>query len=143
MRKITSGKKSKGQATLEMLLVLIVLVPLFFGGIELARAVSIRHSLDSGVFVATRAISLNPTDTAYAHTLVQDALTNNIFSGGAIANINYGTITWDAASCAGGKVLGCRFDITASADYTPWIPVVGGQKITITIRHHGIVEKLY
>ena len=80
MRKITSGKKSKGQATLEMLLVLIVLVPLFFGGIELARAVSIRHSLDSGVFVATRAISLNPTDTAYAQTLVQDALTNNIFS---------------------------------------------------------------
>jgi Flp pilus assembly protein TadG len=143
MRKITSGNKSKGQATLEMLLVLMVLLPLFFGGIELARAVSLRSALDGGVFVATRAISLNPTDTAYAQSLVQDAVNNNVFRGGTTANLNLGTITWDAVTCATGKTLGCRFDYTATIDYTPWLPLIGGQKITINIRHHGIVEKLY
>jgi Flp pilus assembly protein TadG len=128
----------KGQATLELLLVLFIIIPLLFGGFELVRAISIRHSLDSGAFLAARAISLNPNDIAYAQSVVSSTVSKNILSGGATENFVPGYVTWGA--CPNGHVLGCRFVYTASLDYTPWIPLVGGQKVTIEIQHHGIVE---
>ncbi len=138
MRRLKLKNAHHAQATLEMLVVLIVLVPLLFGGIELARAISLRHSLDSGAFTAARVISLTPDDLTTARSIVQDSVTQNVFAGGNIANANYGTVTWD--TCPNGHVLGCRFIYTATIDYTPWIPIIGGQPIVITIRHHGIVD---
>lgn len=143
MTKKRTGCRSseRGQATLEMLLVLMVLVPLFFGAIELVRAISLRHSLDAGAFLAARAVSLNPDDLTYPQTVVTNTVNQNVFGGGAISDFNPGTISWDV--CPAGRVLGCRFSYTSSLKYTPWLPLIGGQQITITIRHHGIVEKLY
>lgn len=136
-----SDRTQRGQATLEMVLVLMVLIPLLFGSIELVRAISIRHALDAGAFTAARAVSLNPDDLTYPYSVVTDAVNQNVFGGGSIADFNPGTISW--GTCPEGHVLGCRFTYTASLKYSPWIPLVGGQQITITVRHHGIVEKLY
>ena len=58
--RLSDYKTQKAQASIELLLILLILVPLLLGGIELARGVGIRQALDSGTGVATRALSLDP-----------------------------------------------------------------------------------
>ena len=136
---------SKGQAVLEFLLVLMILVPLLFGGIELARGVGLRHALDSGAGVATRALSLDPTQWTWANSVINQAVSGNPLGGGSVSAV---TVT---VYNAGGSVInssalaslpfGAAFRLAASVTYTPEITLVGGQTITIRVSHWGIVER--
>jgi Flp pilus assembly protein TadG len=63
-------KLQQGQSILELMLVLLILVPLLFGGIELARGVSLQHSLSSGVLVAVRSLSQEPTNWSWSNAVI-------------------------------------------------------------------------
>ena len=135
----------RGQAVLEFLLVLMILVPLLFGGIELARGVGIRHALDSGVGVATRALSLDPAQWNWSVSVINQAVSGNPL-GGSSASIpvvkvyNAGGAEISAATLAS-LPFGAAFRLAASVTYTPVIPLVGGQTVTIRVSHWGIVER--
>ncbi|MBU4353053.1 MAG: pilus assembly protein, partial [Nanoarchaeota archaeon] len=77
----------RGQAVLEFLLVLMILVPLLFGGIELARGVGIRHALDSGVGVATRALSLDPAQWNWSVSVINQTVSGNPLGGGSVSAV--------------------------------------------------------
>ena len=135
----------KGQAALEFLLVLLILVPLLFGGIELARGVGIRHALDSGVGVAARALSLDPTQWSWAVSTIQQAVSNNPLGGGAVSAAtvkvyNAGGIAIGSSGLAA-LPFGAAFRLEASCTYTPEIILVGGQMVSIRVSHWGIVER--
>jgi Flp pilus assembly protein TadG len=138
-------RREKGQSTLELLLVLLILVPLLFGGIELARGVSLRHSLSSGVLVAVRSLSLEPTSWSWSNTVIHQSVSENVLGGG-----NASTPTIQAFSSNGtaispttlaGLPFGTPFRLEASLNYTPDIPLLGGIPITIRVSHWGIVER--
>ena len=140
-----SGHRQKGQASVELLLVLLILVPLLLGGIELARGVGIRHSIDSGVSVATRALSLDPTQWAWATNTINQTIQENILGGGAVS-----AVTIHAYNVSGTQItsatlatlpFGVAFRLEASCTYTPKIALVGGQAVTIRVSHWGIVER--
>jgi len=130
-----------------MLLVLLILVPLLFGGIELARGVGIRHSLDSGVGVATRAISLDPSQWSWAVQIIEDSVTNNVLGSGMAATptvqVFNGAGTQLNSSQLATLGFGETFRLQAETTYTPWLPLItgGGHEITIRVSHWGIVEK--
>ena len=137
--------KQKGQASVELLLVLLILVPLLLGGIELARGVGIRSSLDSGVGVATRALSLDPSQWAWSTSVINQAANDNILGGGSVS-----AITVRIYNASGTQInpnafaslpFGTSFRLEASCAYTPDIPLVGGQTVTIRVSHWGIVER--
>ena len=136
-----------GQAALEMLLVLLILVPLLFGGIELARGVGIRHSLDSGVGVAARAISLDPSQWDWAVQIIEDSVTNNVLGGGTATAPSVQVFNNAGTALTSGQLaalgFGETFRLQAATTYTPWLPLVsgGGQEITIRVSHWGIVER--
>ncbi len=135
----------RGQAVLEFLLVLMILVPLLFGGIELARGVGIRHALDSGVGVARRALSLDPAQWDGSVSVINQAVSGNPLGGGSVSAVQV------TAYNAGGSVInssalaslpfGAAFRLAASVTYTPVIPLVGGQAVTIRVSHWGIIER--
>ena len=140
-----SDHNQKGQASIEMLLVLLILVPLLLGGIELARGVSIRHSLDSGTAVAIRALSLDPSQWAWSTSVINQAVTGNILGGGSVSAVtmriyNAGG-TQISASDLAALTFGASFRLEASCTYTPWLPLVGGQAVTIRVSYWGIVER--
>ncbi len=137
--------RQKGQASLELLLVLLSLLPLFLGGIELARGVSARHAINSGVGAATRALSLDPSQWTWANTVVQGAVSDNVMGGGNVSapvlrayDSNGSPLS---AAALDNLSFGSVFQIEATATYQPDIPFVAGQGITLQARHWGIVER--
>ncbi len=138
-------RSERGQAVLEFLLVLMILVPLLFGGIELARGVGIRHALDSGGGVAVRALSLDPTQWSWANSVINQAVSGNPLGGGSVSAVtvvvyNAGGAQITSATLAS-LPFGAAFRLEAVVTYTPVIPLVGGQTVTIRVSHWGIVER--
>jgi len=134
-----------GQASLEFLLVLLILVPLLFGGIELARGVGIRHALDSGVGVAARALSLDPAQWNWSVSVINQAVANNPFGGGSASAVTVRVYNASGSEIGSSGLaalpFGVAFRLEASCTYTPEIPLVGGTTVTIRVSHWGIVEQ--
>ncbi|MBU2609857.1 MAG: pilus assembly protein [Chloroflexi bacterium] len=138
-------RSERGQAVLEFLLVLMILVPLLFGGIELARGVGIRHALDSGVGVAARALSLDPTQWSWANSVISQAVSGNPLGGGSVSAVTVTAYNAGGSAITSGALaslpFGAAFRLAASVTYTPIIPLVGRQTVTIRVSHWGIVER--
>ena len=138
--------KERGQASVELVLVLLILIPLLLGGIELARGVGIRHSLDSGTGVAVRALSLDPSQWDWAISVIDQTVQDNLLGGGSV-----GAVTVKVYNDSGTQIdsndldalpFGAAFRLEASCTYTPEIPLVGGQTVTIRVAHWGIIERV-
>jgi len=137
--------REKGQASLELILVLMILVPLLFGGIELVRGVGIRHALDSGVGVATRALSLDPSQWSWAASVINQAVTGNLLGGGSVSTPVVTVYNAGGSAISAGALaslpFGAAFQLEAVVTYTPEITLVGGQTIIIRVSHWGIIER--
>lgn len=133
----------KGQASIELLLVLCIWVLLIFGGIELSRGVALRQALDSGTGVAARALSLDPNQWNFAENTVQQAVNQNVMGEKPSTSVQ----VYDAASnlrspawlsgCSFGTAFYLESDVPFQAD----IPFISSPAITIRVRHWGIVER--
>ena len=135
----------KGQASIELLLVLLILIPLLLGGIELARGVGIRHSLDSGVGVATRALSLDPSQWDWSISVINQTIQDNILGGGSVSAVTIKVYNASGTQISSDDLaalpFGVAFRLEASCTYTPEIVLVGGQTVTIRVSHWGIMER--
>jgi Flp pilus assembly protein TadG len=138
----------RGQASLEILIVLIFLIPLIFGAIELSRGVAVKSSLDSGVGLAVRALSVDPTNWTWAADLVSTTVAQNVFGSAGLGTVNFeaydssGTRRYQADFAT--LNFGAGFYIEAWVLYTPEIPLLSltTASITIRARHYGIIERI-
>lgn len=139
------SRREHGQAILELLLVLFILVPLLFGAIELSRGVSLRHSLASSTQVAVRALSLEPAEWTWASNVIQDSVTGNVLGGGNVSAVTISAYDDTGQSLTpaalAGLPFGTPFRVEASVDYTPDIPLFSNLQVTIRVTHWGIVER--
>ncbi|MGB8211995.1 MAG: TadE/TadG family type IV pilus assembly protein [Anaerolineales bacterium] len=142
--RLSGHRTQRGQASIELLLILLILVPLLFGGIELARGVGIRQSLDSGTAAATRALSIDPVQWDWATGVIDQAMTNNVLGGGSVSAVTVNAYDSSGAQLTSGQLatlpFGSPFLVEAECNYTPWLPLVGGSTVTIRVSHWGIVE---
>ena len=140
-----SGHRQKGQASVELLLVLLILVPLLLGGIELARGVGIRSSLDSGTAIAVRALSLDPSQWSWSTSVISQAVSSNILGGGSVSAVSVNVYNAGGSLITSGALanlpFGSSFRLVASCTYTPKIALIGGSTVTIRVSHWGIVER--
>jgi Flp pilus assembly protein TadG len=133
----------KGQAAVETLLVLMILVLVIFGGIELSRGVAIRQALDSSAGAAVRALSLDPSQWNYAKNLIQEGTNQNVMG----ANVGTSLQVFDAAGTPrssawlSGSPFGTTFILEVSAPFQADIPFLSEPVITIRVQHWGIVER--
>ena len=134
-----------GQASLEVLIVLILLIPLIFGAFALSRGVAIKSALDSGVAVAVRALSLDPTNWTFASNAVTMTVAQNVFGGSGLGPIHFEAYNSSGVqlfeSTFDDLVLGDGFYIVAWVQYGPQVPLLPLAPITLRARHYGIVER--
>lgn len=134
---------ARGQASVEALIVLVLLGLLIFGGIELSRGVAIRQALDSGSGAAVRALSLDPNQWSFATNVIQQSVDQNMMGTGPTVSVQVYDAANNARSSAwlSGSPFGTAFVLEASAPFQADIPFLPASAITIRVRHWGIVER--
>jgi Flp pilus assembly protein TadG len=147
---ILKNRFQRGQATLEILIVLLILIPLIFGGIELSRGVAVRAALDSGVGVAVQALSIDPSQSQYAWAanVVATTVAQNVFGSAGLGPVNFEAhnsvdtiIDRDEFAALN---YGEPFCIVGWVDYSPLIPLLtlAPGSVRIRVRHCGIIERI-
>ena len=138
------GKKdNQAQASVEALLVLMLLALLVFGGVELSRGVAVRQALDSGCGAAVRALSLDPGQWSFAVNLIQQSVQQNVMGAGLVVSVQvYDSANTPRSSAwLSGSPFGTVFILEASAPFQADIPFLPNSPMSIRVRHWGIVER--
>jgi hypothetical protein len=139
----------RGQATLEILIVLLILIPLIFGGIELSRGVAVRAALDSGVGVAVQALSIDPSQWTWSTNVVATTVAQNVFGSAGLGTVHFeahnsADVIIDSATFSN-LAYGEPFCIVGWVDFTPLIPLIALPSpghIKIQVRHCGIIQRI-
>ena len=135
----------RGQATLEVLIVLLILIPLVFGGIELSRGVAVRSALDSGVSVMVQAVSIDPNQWGWSATIVQETVNQNVFGSlGLDPTVQLEAVDFNDQPIGNLNTLpyGALFCVVGSVGYSPMVPLLPLSPITITVKHCGVIQKI-
>mgnify|MGYP000990795546 CR=1 FL=1 len=132
-----------GQASVEALLVLMILGLVIFGGIELSQGVALRQALDSGASAAARALSLDPAQWGFASGLVQQTVDLNAMGASTPVTVRIydASQTERSAAWLSGSPFGTTFLLEASAPFQSVIPFLATSSITVRVRHWSIVER--
>jgi hypothetical protein len=133
----------EGQAAVEFLLVLLLLILVIFGGFEISRGVAIRQALDSGCAASVRVLSLNPSDSTFAEEIVQSSVEQNIMGSKPTSTIQIYDAAGNLRNAAwlSGSTFGTSFILEGSAPYQADIPFLPKTLLTIRVRHWGTVER--
>jgi hypothetical protein len=114
-----------------MVFFLLVFVVTFFGAVEMAREVSVKHALDVGTYRAARYLSIVPNDQGTARNMVQGELDANVLgSGGSVV------MTVDMPSQSFQTV----FSVTAKVPYQPVIPLMVFAPKVLSVTHSQSIE---
>ena len=135
--------RRSGQAAVEALLVIMLMVLLIFGGIQLSQGVAICQALDSGTGAAVRALSLDPSQWSFAGTVAQQSVNQNVMGSSAAVTLRVYDLggTLRSAAWLSSCPFGTSFILEASAPFDADIPFLSNAPITIRVRHWGIVER--
>ena len=134
-------RAEQGQAGIEMLFVILVLVPLVLGGLSLAQGYSARHALANGTAVAARQIALDPDSWALALSSVQTSVDSSLLGGTG------GSVTCNVRDAWGGAVdpttlaFGAGFSVTCSVPFEADIPFTTTAPRTLQAVHHEVMER--
>ncbi len=128
------GLDEKGNVTLEATFFLVLFVLAFFGAVELGRALSIKHSMDVGVYRAARYLSIDPSDMSAAERMIRDEIDNNVL-GGAYGDLARVTVEMPST------YFGATFTVRAEVDYQATIPFLPLPLRTIVAVHSQNIER--
>lgn len=123
--------QERGTASVEMVFVLLIFSVLFFGALELAREVAVKHALDVGTYRAARYLSLVPQDETTARNLIQTELDANVL--GRAGNV---TLQVEMPS----PTFQTEFRVIAQVSYQPLIPLLWFAPKTLQVIHAQSIE---
>ena len=120
-----------GSVSVEMVFFLLIFVVAFFGAIEMAREVSVKHALDVGTYRAARYLSIVPNDQATARNMIQNELNANVLggAGSVVMNVDMPSQTFQTV-----------FNVTAQVAYQPVIPLMVFAPKTLQVIHSQSIE---
>jgi Flp pilus assembly protein TadG len=121
----------RGSTSIEMVFFLLIFVVTFFGAIEMAREVSVKHALDVGTYRAARYLSIVPSDQTTARNMIQTELDRNVLGGAGSVQMIV-----DMPSQSFQTV----FSVTAQVAYQPVIPLMVFAPKTLRVVHSQSVE---
>ncbi len=125
------GSLDSGAVTVEMVFFLLIFVATFFGAIEMAREVSVKHALDVGTYRAARYLSIVPSDQATARNMIQTELDSNVLGGAGSVQM-----TVDMPS----QSFQAVFSVTAQVLYQPVVPLIIFAPKTLQVTHSQSIE---
>jgi len=125
------GSLETGSVSIEMVFFLLIFVVAFFGAVEMARAISVKHALDVGTYRAARYLSIVPSDQATARNMIQTELDRNVLGGAGSVQM-----TVEMPS----QVFQTVFSVTAEIAYQPVIPLMVFAPKTLRVVHAQSIE---
>ena len=138
-------KHERGNAIVEMVLVLPILVMLLFGGFELSRGIAAHHALDTGVSTAARGLSIDPAQYDWAENAIRNSVGGNVLCAGLGSSVTvrvydrYGaTLAPDQLDTLG---FGAPFWIEATLPFSAAVPFVSLPGRTIAVVHTEVIER--
>lgn len=137
----------RGQATVELLLILFVFVALIFGAFELGKGIALKHALDIATEKAARLLSIDPTDFGAADALIRAEVNGSLLGGSYGGLVTIGLYDADTqGSIAPNDVAAApfsyRFIVQASVPFAADVPFLNLTGRTITAAHYGIVDRV-
>jgi Flp pilus assembly protein TadG len=120
-----------GAVAVEMVFFLLIFVVTFFGAVEMAREVSVKHALDVGTYRAARYLSIVPSDQATARNMIQTELDSNVLGGAGSVQM-----TVDMPS----QSFQAVFSVTAQVPYQPVVPLIIFAPKTLSVTHSQSIE---
>ncbi len=117
---------------MEMVFFLLIFALTFFGAVEMAREISVKHALDVGTYRAARYLSLVPTDSATARTMIQKELDANVLGGAGSLQMSV-----DMPS----QGFQAIFSVTAQVTYQPTVPFIIFAPKALSVTHSQSIEK--
>ena len=120
-----------GSVSIEMLFFLLIFVVAFFGAVEMAREVSVKHALDVGTYSAARYLSIVPGDQMTARNMIQTELDSNVLGGAGSVQmmVNMPSQSFQTV-----------FSVTAEVAYQPVIPLMVFAPKTLRVVHSQSIE---
>lgn len=138
-------KNERGNAIVEMVLVLPILVMLLFGSFELSRGLAAHHALDTGVSTAARGLSIDPAQYGWAENAIRNSVGGNVLCtglGSAVTIRVYdrhgAALTPDGLNSLG---FGAPFWIEASLPFNAVVPFVSLPGRSIAVVHTEVIER--
>lgn len=129
----------------ETLLWVMVSTLLFLGAVQIGRAFSLKDSLDAGVSVAVRQLSLDPSAWNEAEESVRQAVDRNFLSRGYGDQVSLVLENEDGDEISAGDLaamgFGAEFRLRASLPLAVVIPFLGTTDRTIAVEHRMLVER--
>jgi len=143
MKRLNGCYFERGQASAEMLFVLLIFVALAFGVFEIVKGVSLRLALDEATAEASRALSLDPSQWDYASQMIQDAVDFNTIGDHPTVTVRVYDELGAQISAADLDVMSFReiFILEAEAPWDYALPLASSGTQMISIRHWGIIER--
>jgi hypothetical protein len=137
----------RGQASVELVLILFIVVVLMFGAFSLGQGVAVKHALDVATEKAARLLSINPGDFGAADLLIRREVDASVLGGGygslvgiSLADADTGApITDSDLSNAG---FGYRFLVQTEVPFLADVPFLALAARTITAAHYGLVDRV-
>ena len=121
----------QGSVSIEMVFFLLIFVVTFFGAVEMAREISVKHALDVGTYRAARYLSIVPSDQTTARNMIQKELDTNVLGGAGtvqmvvdMPNQSFQTI----------------FSVKAQVPYNPVVPLVVFAPKSLSVTHSQSIE---
>jgi len=122
---------NSGSVSVEMVFFLLIFVVAFFGAVEMAREVSVKHALDVGTYRAARYLSIVPNDQATARNMIQSELNANVLgrAGSVVMTVDMPSQSFQTV-----------FSVTAQVAYQPVIPLMVFAPKTLQVIHSQSIE---
>lgn len=138
----------RGQATVEMLLVVLLLTLTSLGALEIARGYAVKQSMDVGVAKAVRGLSIDPSQWAWADNTVRNEVGGNVLGGGYGSSLTIelhdrwgNVITPAQLNDPAVMPYGSVFWIRAYVPFLARAPFLNLSTRRIEIWHSGVIQR--
>ena len=121
-----------GAVSVEMVFFLLMFAVTFFGSVEMAREISVKHALDVGTYRATRYLSLVPGDQVTARNMIQFELDQNVLGGAGPVQL---AVDMPSSS------FQADFNVTAHVPYQPVVPFIVFAPKVLSVTHSQSIER--
>jgi Flp pilus assembly protein TadG len=134
-------RQTRGQAGVEMLVVMLLLVPLLLGGFSLAQGYSARHALENGTAVAARQIALQPDAWTAALAGVEATVDGSLLGGAGGAVTCQVRDRWGAAVDPQDLPFASPFSVTCSVPFQAELPFLPTAPRLLASTHYEVMER--
>ncbi len=141
-------RNERGQATVEMLLVVLILTLASLGAIEIARGYAVKQAMDVGVAKAARGLSIDSSQWAWADSTIRNEVAGNVLGGGYGASLTLEIRDRSGNPLTPGQLddpatmpYGSVFWLRASVPFLAHAPFLNLATRHIEVWHSGVIQR--